>query len=416
MNLKLLSRLQGTDSVSLILDSEPGGILNYFLIARSVSYDVVCSGQIPGTIVGDQICFDIRLSSIIPLVEKGVKFNIVYNEDVLKFVSEDGIIEVVPSYVEHNDPAVFTIIDRYLKFTKFLEDRDRVKFQLEQAEKDLVALKRDYRDTSTLHLSGGPSSDPFTPDDAVKKIDEFYLPKIEEQERRVSKLKSEDMQAKELDLSAFIPLAYSASRGHNLVEMCGDYAIVDLNNSFLLQKGECPIQSIQGQLLYNLLRNGGGKGFYIFEGNVVYLSDAKESTVVFIQSYLPNISVDSSIVTRGAVEEKYSIKLKGALDSIGAVKHNFPTLSMDMGKGCFNLLNDLGEKLIIKFEVEDAKTVQLMKMMKGIPVQGAITMSVIDIPNEVQSNLFLFKDKLVIYIKKRKIIFQNKNLYLVFGR
>ena len=416
MNLRLLSKLQGADSVHLLLKRIPGDLLEYYLISQSITYSLVCTGRIPGTIDEAMVSFDIRMSSISLLVDKGIKFDIEYLDGDLKFISEDRAITIVPSYVEHNDTNITKVIELCLRFSSALDTRQRVVSQIEENTLQLRQLQANYDSVAVMHLSGGPSSDPFTEDTTMEKIDAEYQPRIAEKKKLLEKLKNEQSLLTELDLSEFLILAYSAARGHNLVDMCGTYGIVSLHNSFLLQKGNCPIQAIQGQLLYQLIRDGNGKNFFAFEDKLVYLTAGKDRTLVFVNKYLPNSTVDSSIVTKGTVEEKYSVKLKNALDVATIVNKNFPKLSLDMGASAFILTNDLGEKITIKFDIEDAKTLQLIKLMRNTAIQGGVTMSEIDIPNEVRGVLGLFKNNLVVYVKKRKVIFQNEGLYLVFGR
>lgn len=415
MNLKLLSKLQSSDSVSLILKANAGDILDYYLIARSVSYDVVCSGQTEGSIPSGTISFDIRMTSVIPLIEKGYKLRIQYNGNTLKFVTEDERTSITPSYVESNDSSVMNVLEQYIAFSDALEAKSRNEHQIETITEELMSLRSEYHGISLMQLSGGPPADPFG-GSPTEKIDAKYAPIIKDKEEQLTRIAQQATGLQELDLGVFTDLAGAASRGHNLVDMCGDYAVVSLKTSFMLQKAPCPIQSIQGQLFYQLLRDGNGKGFYLFNDELVYLNGVKEHTVVFVGKYLPNNAVDSTIVTRGAVEEKYTLQLKGVLNVAALVKSHFTHFVMDMSRAVFILSNDLGETIEMAFEVENAKTIALTKTMRGEVVQGGVTMAIIEVPSDVQSVLNLFKEELTIYVKKKKIIFQNKGLYLVFGR
>lgn len=415
MNLKLLSRLQASDSVNLILTVEAGDILNYYLISRSVAYEIVCTGKTVGTIPSGMISFDIRMASVIPLIEKGFKFRVEYTGNELRFVTEDERTYIVPSYVESNDSNAERVITKYMRFSEALIDQDRVSHQIEMVQDELQELKNRHSELTLMQLSGGPSENPFGPA-PTEGIDKKYKPLIAEKEGQLNALLKSSAGIQELDLSPFMNIANAAARGHNLVDLCGDYAVLSLKTSFMLQKANCPIQSIQGQLFHQLLRDGNGKGFYLFDDELIYLNGDKERTVVFVAKYLPNNDVDSSIVTRGAVEEKYSIQLKGVLGITSIVKSHFPNFTMDMGNGRFVLSNDLGERVTMKFEIADSKTVAMAKMMRGENVQGGITMATIDVPSDVQAYLSLFKDELTVYVKRKKIIFQNKGLYIVFGR
>lgn len=416
MNLKLLSRLKCSDSAQLVLIARPGNKLEYYLVSRSVVYDIICTGFIDGTIRGQSISFDIRMSSLVPMIEKGYKFVIHYGTKGLVFKTEDGKIELTPSYVESRDANTVRVIENYMAFSAALEDKNRRSARIDTLTDEIAGLKAQHRDVSLMHLSGGPSSDPFTPDVVSDKIDGRFLPEIQKREEELMKLSKVQSNIAELDMSVFQSIASAASRCHTLVDLCGDYAICALTNSFLLQKGVCPVQSMQGQLFYQLIRDGNGEGFYEFNEKLLYVSGGAEKSVVMIAKYLPNNTVDSSIVLNGAVEEKYSIELKGVLSLATIVKSSFDTFALDLGNAEFVLSNELGEVLRTKFEVKDANTVKMAKLLRGEKIQGDLTMATIVVPEEVQPILSLFKENLTIYIKKKKIIFQSGGLYLVFGR
>ena len=141
MNLKLLSRLQASDSVNLILTAEAGDILNYYLISRSVAYEIVCTGKTVGTIPSGMISFDIRMASVIPLIEKGFKFRVEYTGNELRFVTEDERTYIVPSYVESNDSNAERVITKYMRFSEALIDQDRVSHQLKWCKMNCKNLK-----------------------------------------------------------------------------------------------------------------------------------------------------------------------------------------------------------------------------------------------------------------------------------
>lgn len=416
MDLHLLSKLQAVDSVNLILTVKSDSVLNYYLISRSIVYNIVCTGEIAGEISGQMASFELRLSSIAPLIEKGYQFDIRYSGGKLRLVSADERIEIVPSYVESNDANVVAVLEQYVAFSQALEDGNRAAHQIETLQDEIRQLQANHRNISIMQLSGGPPSDPFTPDASLKKIDEKYLPQIEEKQKKLNSLLKASSVVDEVDLSPFLAIANAASKSRSLVDLCGGYAILSLKNSFMLQKGECIVQSIPGLLLYQLLRDGGGKGFYTFNDNLVYMTGGKERTAIFVAKYLPNNVVDNSIVTKGTTEEKYQIQLKGILKLSGIVKNHFPKFELDLGSGQFILSNDLGEVITSKFEIENANTIQLAKLKRGEQVSD-ITMATIEVPREVQNLLGLFQDRLEIFVKKHKIIFRRDDgLYLVFGR
>lgn len=416
MNLKLLSKLKASDSAQLVLIARPGNQLEYYLVSRSVVYDIICTGTIEGTIKGKSISFDIRMSSLVSLIDKGYKFTIQYTGKGLKFVTEDGKMELAPSYVESRDANTAQVIETYMAFSEAMANRTQTMSRIDELQKEISALKAQHRSVTLMHLSGGPSGDPFTTDTTSQKIDEKFMPNIEQKERELKELSRRQYHIDEIEMLPFLSIAGAASRRHGLVDMCGDYAICEMENSFLLQKAPCPLQSFQGQLLYVLLRDGNGKGFYSYNDQIIYVGGGKEKVAVLVAKYLPNNTVDSSIVTNGVVEEKYNLSLKGILNIASVVKSNFENFALDLGSAEFILTNQFGESLRSKFEIEDAKTVKMSKLMRGEQIQGDLTMATITVPAEVQSMLSLFKEKVTIYVKKRKIILQNDGLYLVFGR
>ena len=91
-------------------------------------------------------------------------------------------------------------------------------------------------------------------------------------------------------------------------------------------------------------------------------------------------------------------------------------MTFSRGEGCLVLQNPKGETVKIKFEVQDAKTLQLNKMIRGENISGEITMASIEVPKEVQAVLPMFREQLTIVVKSKKIIFQSGSLYIVFGR
>lgn len=416
MDLRLLSKLQGADTVTLILRESNAEMLEYYIVSQTVAYSVVCSGICSGSLDREMICFNIRMSSLMPLIEKGYKLSIQYVAEQLRFVSEDGVIEITPLYVEYRDPAADAIIERYLRLNSALAEEESRAERLEALQSDLAQLKASYRNASMMHLSGGPSDNPFGEDTYLEALDGKYDELAREKQGRINELLRAKSLVTECDFQKFGNISMAAARVKEVVDFCGDYAIVSFKDAFLLQKGECPMMSVAGQLLGLLIKDGEGKGFFKFEDEFVYIRGKKDKTVVFISRYLPSNTVDSSIVTRGVVEEKYSIRLKGVLDLATLVRSKFPELKFDMGNGQFVLSNANGEVIRSKFEVESATTLQLLKMKRGEHVSGGVTMAEIVVPKSVRANLAFFRSSLTIYVKRNKVVFQSGDLYLVFSR
>ena len=146
-------------------------------------------------------------------------------------------------------------------------------------------------------------------------------------------------------------------------------------------------------------------------------SDLKkqDTTAVMIAPYLPGSAIDPSIVTKGITEERYELSLRGVLSVTSLVRSQFTKISMNLGEHYFLLENDIGEHIRIEFDIEDAKTLELMKMTRENTFSN-ISMATLDIPRDIQAMLSLFRDKLTIFVKRRKVIFKSEDLYLVFGR
>lgn len=414
MNLNLLSKLQTSDSVYLILQPKLGGIIDYYIIARNISFDLVSSGQMNGTVENDRsLSFEIRLASILPLINKGYQFNIKFENNQLVFVTEDDKVVVKPSYVESRDSGSFNILGRYMELSAEFQKLERIKNQYDNLYTELLELKRIEDHNSLMNIIDNTDN---LSEVVESEVDKELRSKIEMKEKELSSLQSSLKSLQSINLKPFIDIATVASKAHTVVDMCDEYAIVDLGNSFLIEKSKCPVLSIQGMLFSQLLKDGGGEGFYLYKDELVYINGNKDITAVFIAKYLPNNSVDASIVKNGVVTERYEIRIHSLLKVISLVKSSFKDVSMDMNTGQFILTNDLGEVLRINFDVDNVNSLQLIKSKSGKVVQGGIKLAIINIPVAVQNILGYFKDSLIIYVKKNKIVFQNKSLFLVFGR
>lgn len=414
MDLSLFNRLQGSDTATLILRERRSGILNYYLISQTVSHTVISTGECEGMLDCDSVCFNIRMTSIIPLIERKYKLSIKYTNGDLKFLIEGENAEITPLYVEYKDEKAFKVISKYIDFFGKLNRQQIIEESVTSLEDDIRVEVAKKNTISRMNLTGIPSENPF-PDLEDNKENEMDK-NIESKRIKIQALLKESPNIPEVDLSDFTDIISAASRNHAIVDFCSDYAITSGKISYLIQKGSCPTMSIAGFLLSILVRDGEGKGFYELDDGLVYLKGEREVTAVFITKYLPNIEVDTSIITRGAVQEKYSVKLKNFLSLASIVRSKFPYFKMDMGDATFILSNDNDETIKYKFSIEDAKTIQLNRILKGETNVGPVTMSVIDVPKEVQGLLGFFRNNLTVYVKSNKIIFQNDNLYLVFGR
>lgn len=416
-NLKLLGKLQAAEMVTLLLKATPGERLDYYILAKSINYSLVASGQCDGSIQGGMRMFNILLSGLLPMIDKGHSFRIQYEENVLSFVSNDERLRLTPLCVEYNDPNAYRTIEKLMRFNEALQTDEENSTQIAKVEAEIRDLQQQYNGVSLMHLSAEmTSSNPFGEDTGSQIIEDRFAPLIEEKRDRLRELKKRSNPVQPMNLKTFRTLAVAAARSREMISFCETYAILALGNTYLLQKGDCPVMAVQGSLLHQLISFSDGEGFYWFENGLVYSVGGAERTTVFMEKYLPNTVVDNSIVTRGTVKEKYTLSMKGILSITQLMKSKFPQMTFDMGDGKVILENDKGEVITTKFDVEDAQTLKLKKLMRGENIQGEFTMALLEIPSEVQSLLSLFRDKVAIYIKEHKVVFQAEDLYMVFGR
>lgn len=424
LDLKLFSDLQGDGTASLLLRPGNPGMLCFFVIASSVNYSVVVAGECIGELPGEvPLSFDIVLSSITPLLNKNYKFKLSYVGGNLKFTEEHDKFTVTPLFVEHISSISLDIVQKYLKFSEDLAAYEENIVGHEELSLQLKQLEASYSSAKSMALSGFVNdSNPWSDASSTSEhnIDDYYLGKINDVKNRLEKCNSAISVLAEVDLNELKRISLIAARNGTTVSMCDDYAIVDLNNAYVLQKVQCGVRSVQGKLLRRLLIEPAGK-FFDTNGSLVFVSSDqqskdKTSTVVFFSSYLPNTQVDSTLVTGGgSVLEKYKLNIKSMLGVLSVVSSKFTDMVFEMGTSTLRLTNDRGEELAYKFDVDDAKTIELNKLMRG-EMAGEIKMSSIVIPKTVQRILPLLDDDFTIYVKRRKIILQSRTLYVVFGR
>lgn len=414
-NLKLLQRLQASEMVTLILQTSPGDVLDYFIIARTINYSIIANGKCAGSISAPMRTFNILLAGLMPMVGEGYDFSITYDNDVLKFISKDETVTLTPLCVEFHDEQAESILRKFQRYLAAADAEARLVANQDNLEQEIAALQHNYTGAKQLHLEAEmQSSNPFSEDTGSKKIDQKFVPQIAEKKRELEELQRTSRDLSPMDLKPFKTIALAAARANEIVNFCGDYAIMELKTSYVLQKTECKTMAVQGKLLYNLLQYNDGEGFYWFENSLMFVTGAKEQMIVFLEKYLPNTKVDSTIVTRGVVLEKYMLSMRGVLKITQLMKSKFPEMTLDMGAPLIILENDKGERIEIAFKVEDMDSLELRKAMKGKP--SNVTTAKISIPSEVQSLLGMFRDKLTICVKQRKVLLSSGDLYLVFGR
>lgn len=420
LDLKLFTDLQGDTTASLLLKPGSPGMLQFFVISSSVNYSVVVSGECAGELPGNTpISFDVVLSTIAPLLNKSYKFRLAYSSGVLQFVDEEGKFSISPLCVEHISDYALETAQKYIDFTAKLSSYESVCSELNEATARVKQLEASKKQDTVMSLSGFTNSgNPWSEPKDSTAVEDYYAPLLKEAEDKVKALELLKPNIAPVSLDSLKRISTIAARNGSTISMCDSYAVVDLQTAFVIQKADCGTRSVQGKLLRRLLVEPAGK-FYELDGDLVFVSGGKKSkssiTVVFISSYLPNTAIDSTIVTKGAVKEKYMLNLKGMLAVLSVVSNKFDTMVFDMGSSKLRLLNDRGEELTYQFEVEDAKTIELNKLLRGESA-GRVEMSNVEIPKAVQRILPLLEDKFTVYVKDRKIVLQSDTLYVVFGR
>ncbi len=421
MNLKLFTKLQKGGTAFLLLAPGTPGKLQYFLMSFTVNYEIVTAGICKGSLSNNQmISFDVDISSLLPLLDKGRDFVLTFEKEVLKFEDPKGQYSITPLCVQHANDTSTRIAKKYKDFMTVLESYESSKEEVEKLELRLKAQSADYQRVKILNLSGGPSENPFTEDTSVERLDREIAAKMEEINKQLVEVRKKASTLSTVDFSLFKNLAIAAAKYGTTVSMCDTFAVVPLKASYLFQRVASPVLAIQGKLLQQLLIDKQGR-FYSWNDDIVFCTiegkgSERSSTVVFLQRYLPNVPVDDTLVTKGAVEEKYKLNLKGMLPTVSSLLGRFDKMYFEMSKEYLRMTNDSGEVFQHKFNEDYAATAEYVRALRtGLPAEN-IVMSTIEVPREIQLILSLFNDDFTVYVKHRKIIFQSGTLYAVFGR
>lgn len=419
MNLKLFTNLQSNDIVSLVLQPSVDGYLKYYLISGAVNYGVVLSGECEGTLESDKpMSFDLSLSAIAPLISKGHDFSISYTNGVLKFNEVKGRFSVEPLCIETLSDMSVNLMERFIGHSDRMSAYNDTMVKIEELNEKLSYYKANYNNALSLSFKSYVN-DPWTEPSKEEpdRVEEFKL-KVAECEAAITDLKNQMQGIGGVDYSMFTRIAEIASKNNTTVSLCEDFALVTLANSYVIQKGKCGIRSLNGKIFHRLLKETTGV-FYDDEDALTFFETfgkgkQRNSIYVVFYTYLPNWTVDSTIITRGAVREKYSIKMQSAVSILAPVLSKFQDMSLDFGEAKIYLSNDRGERIVYNMEVEDAKTLALNKMMRGEEV-GAVTMSTVKVPREVQFLMGYMVENFTVYVKQKKIVIQSGGLYIVFG-
>lgn len=422
LNLRLFMRLQKGGTAFLVLSQLVPGKLQYFLMSFTVNYSIVTSGTCEGSLPAGEklLSFDVDLNSVLPLLEKNREFTLSFEGEILRFEDARGQFFISPLCVQHANETSMQIAHTYQEFMQDMDSYATASEELEGLELRLKTHKANYKQAKLLYLSGGPPSDPFSDDGSIDNADAEFEKVQSNLQAQIDAKRVDAEKMAPLDLTALKGIASVAARYGQTVSMCETFAVVSLSTSYVFQRVNSELLAVQGKLLQQLLMDKNGH-FYSWQDRIVFCTAEgkgaeRTSTVVFLERYLPNVSVDDTLITKGAVEEKYKLNLRGMLPVISAVLGKFDRMQFDLGKSLLKMTNDSGELLQYKFDTETAYTIELVKAMRGMETASSFPMATIDVPREVQKIIGMFGDDFTIYVKKRKIIFQSGTLYVVFGR
>lgn len=441
MNLKLFAHLQGQNTASLVLMPSSPGNLSYFLISNNINNSIVVSGTCKGTLKTEGLkSFDVVLSSVTPLLDKNLKFEITCDDDIVMFKEVTGKFTVRPLCVEHISEESPELIAKFQgtmnKIRSYIDSKERIgslQRGMQELESELENLEEVSHAVHELDLEHNPEyespggvSHSTVAASSIKRT-ERQLEKVKEE---LSKLDSESAGVDIVDMGALRRMSSIASRYNTTVSMCDDFAIVNLSSCFILQKGEFTSRAIQGKLLHRLLAERDGR-FFSVDGDLVFVSDNHATkglskgnkaisdddtmTFIFIHPYLPSLSVNTSIITKGSTKEKYSIDIGGIAPYITTICNKFDCMVFDMGSGKLKLSNDRGEELVHPFNIKEVKNKELSSAIKSGKIAN-IEMAEISIPKELQRVFSDFGNEITFYVKERKIILQSEQLWAVFGR
>lgn len=415
MDLKLFNSLTKNDMATIVFQEQPGDKLNYYMVSGTLGYNVITHGICDGKINKPILSLSVRISTLVPLVTKGIDFEIRYRDDTLMFVHNPGSNELVikPVAVECLDESSseqLNILFDFIKEESIYSQRLNKITALESKLKDLTERRESLK---ILNLSGGPSENPFGTWDGDEKFDDKYNETVAKLTDELTALKKEQaVSVTPISLAGLRTLAIGAARTNSFVNLCTDFGVVDLQRCYLFERTKCPSLSITGNLLNLLLMDGGS--FFEFRGSFVYRSTGP--TFVFIKKFMPNAAVDMSLVNRGKILEHYFIDTRDIIPIVATLASKYQSLVFDMGAGKIILSNEEQETVEYKFSVNDAKTVALNKFKRDPTQNIDLSMAKITVPPIAIRLLSLFRGEIDIFVKDTKIIFRKNTTYLVFGR
>lgn len=432
---KLFNKIRNNGQVTLILKNT-GESLVYFMISSSVGYSVITTGLCDGEMSEDFMSFSIMLNTISPLIEKDHKYKLVYKNGKLQFCSRNNHIKLTPLFVESIDDKAKDVLARYFE----LEDSLKLNAKIENIDSEINDLYGNIAaDTDELNkleehfgtlesLNTVQEMDLFNSlnesnKEKVKKALTILHDRIKQNKYRLEHLNKgkEEMKLKlstamkELDMSSFETIIKIAAKQSEYVSFCNTFATVALKESFLFEKNNCILKGVSGILLNNLLQRGTGK-FFEFQDYLIYNSNEGDTkTCVFIDSYLPNTKVDTSLIKRGKLLEQCTINIGELKPLIPIILSKFNSVFFDMDTSIMTFKNDMEEVLELKIIITNLETLALRKMQRG-DSNVDLSLSKFIIPKSVIALLPYLDDELTLYVKDRKVIFNINNFYIVFSK
>lgn len=437
---KLFNKLRSSSTVTLILCSNnTPNSLRYFLTANVVGYSVISSGLCSGTLNKELAVFNISMDAIEHLLSRNYNFNITYNGKELLFISPKNDVTIRPIFVEAIDLKSIELMERFIKCDAQITnsfDVTSLKQQITQTE-NLIGEYDDKLSNIVEELQS------FNPNSTVKELDfentsfntnsnyalQNYSQELDKLENlkaqavkdltllkgEYSKLKDTISVLTPLNLQSFKNIIAIASKVKTSVSFCNSFATVSLKSSHVLYTDKCVNMSIYGWLL-NTLLDFGGMFFQYKDGTLIY-NHVLNNTVtrVFIDTYLPNTDVTLSLLQREPVIEKYTVNIDNLISITKALGVKYNQITVDMNTGVISISNEIHEQVDYKFNILASGSTEFNRNMKSSNFTP-VKLSIFSIPYEVVNILDQMKGNINIYVKQRKIIFHQDNLYIVFGK
>lgn len=215
------------------------------------------------------------------------------------------------------------------------------------------------------------------------------------------------------DLQKVKILASLSSKNKEVIQITSEFAVVELNGTFVILKEQGNPLAINGSILNTLLSEGGA--FYKF-GTKLYFMSASNNTFVIFHMMLPSTEIDLSILNKGALLEHYTIDTKEITDLIYNLNNNLNNVVLDFANFTLVMSNDNGEVLTHQFPILKADTVTMREYRNSSNKNIKIEISAVSLPTQVCRLIPFFKGEIDVFIFKNKIIFRKNKLYIVFGR